>query len=108
MLKLIKGDTIKKYNDKPSKIFNSIEKIFKRFKCENVIYERYYVTVDKDKIAFYSIDKPIKDVKMKHIIEIPRDMIILGIEKETKTMKELNTIFVVEHQISLRINQTEN
>ena len=35
-------------------------------------------------------------------------MIILGIEKEAKTMKELNTIFVVENQISLRINQTEN
>ena len=70
--------------------------------------EKYYVTVDKDKIAFYLIDKPIKGVKMKHIIEISRDMIILGIEKETKTMKELNTIFVVENQISLRINQTEN
>ena len=27
MLKVSKGDTIKKYNDKPSKIFNSIEKI---------------------------------------------------------------------------------
>ena len=70
--------------------------------------EKYYVMVDKDKIAFYLIDKPIKGVKMKHIIEISRDMIILGIEKETKTMKELNTIFVVENQISLRINQTEN
>ena len=45
--------------------------------------EKYYVTVDKDKIAFYLIDKPIKGVKMKH-----------SIEKETKTMNELNTIFV--------------
>ena len=35
-------------------------------------------------------------------------MIILGIEKETKTMKELNRIFVLENQISLRINQTKN
>ena len=33
MLKVIKGDTIKKYNDKPSKIFNSIEKIINRFMC---------------------------------------------------------------------------
>ena len=108
MLKLIKGDTIKMYNDKPSKIFNSIEKIFKRFTCENFMDEKYYVTVDKDKIVFYLIDKPIKGLKMKHIIEISRDMIILGIEKEAKTMKELNTIFVLENQISLRINQTEN
>ena len=108
MLKLIKGDTIKKYNDKPSKILNSIEKISKRFTCENFMDEKYCVTVDKDKIVFYLIDKPIKGVKMKHIIEISRDMIILGIEKEAKTMKELNTIFVVENQISLRINQTEN
>ena len=41
MLKLIKGDTIKKYNDKPSKIFNSIGKIFKRFMCEKVMNEKY-------------------------------------------------------------------
>ena len=94
MLKVIKGDTIKKYNDKPSKIFNSIEKIFKRFICQKFMDEKYYVTVDKEKIVFYLIDKPIKGVKMKHIIEISRDMIILGIEKETKTMNELNTIFV--------------
>ena len=94
MLKLIKGDTIKKYNDKPSTIFNSIEKIFKCFICEKFMNEKYYVKVDEDKIVFYLINKPIKDVKMKHIIEISRDMIILGIEKETKTMNELNTIFV--------------
>ena len=94
MLKLIKGDTIKKYNDKPSTIFNSIEKIFKCFICEKFMNEKYYVKVDEDKIVFYLINKPIKGVKMKHIIEISRDMIILGIEKETKTMNELNTIFV--------------
>ena len=41
MLKLIKGDTIKKYNDKPSKIFNSIGKIFKRFMCEKFMNEKY-------------------------------------------------------------------
>ena len=68
MMKLIKGDTIKKYNDKPSKILNSIEKISKRFTCENFMDEKYCVTVDKDKIVFYLIDKPIKGVKMKHII----------------------------------------
>ena len=108
MLKLIKGDTIKKYNDKPSKIFNSIEKIINCFMSEKFVDEKYHVTVDKDKIVFYLIDKSIKGVKMKHIIEISRDMIILGIEKETKTMKELNRIFVLENQISLRINQTKN
>ena len=94
MLKLIKGDTIKKYNVKTSKMFNSIEKIFKRFIYEKFMDEKFDVKVDKDKIVFYLINKPIKGVKMKHIIEISRDMIILGIEKETKTMNELNTIFV--------------
>ena len=45
---------------------------------------------------------------MKHMIEISRDMIILGIEKESNTMNVLNTIFVLEDRISLRINQREN
>ena len=45
---------------------------------------------------------------MKHMIEISRDMIILGIEEESNTMNVLNTIFVLEDQISLRINQREN
>ena len=32
--------------------------------------EKYCAMVDKDKIVFYLIDKPIKGVKMMHIIEI--------------------------------------
>ena len=108
MLKLIKGDTIKKYNVKTSKMFNSIEKIFKRFIYEKFMDEKFDVKVDKDKIVFYLINKPIKGVKMKRMIEISREMIILGIKKEAKTMNELNTIFVLENQISIRINQTEN
>ena len=43
MLKVIKGDTIKKYNDKPSKIFNSIEKIINCFMCETFVDEKYQV-----------------------------------------------------------------
>ena len=70
--------------------------------------EKFDVKVDKDKILFYLINKPIKGVKMKRMIEISREMIILGIKKETKTVNELNTIFVLENQISIRINQTEN
>ena len=108
MLKLIKGDTIKKYNAKTSKMFNRIEKIFKRFIYEKFMDEKFDVKVDKDKIVFYLINKPIKGVKMKRMIEISREMIILGIKKEAKTMNELNTIFVLENQISIRINQTEN
>ena len=108
MLKSIKGDTIKKYNAKTSKMFNRIEKIFKRFIYEKFMDEKFDVKVDKDKIVFYLINKPIKGVKMKRMIEISREMIILGIKKEAKTMNELNTIFVLENQISIRINQTEN
>ena len=108
MLKLIKGDTIKKYNVKTSKMFNRIEKIFERFIYEKFMDEKFDVKVDKDKIVFYLINKPIKGVKMKRMIEISREMIILGIKKEAKTMNELNTIFVLENQISIRINQTEN
>ena len=70
MLKVFKGDTIKKYNDKPSKIFNSIEKIINRFMCERFMDEKYCAMVDKDKIVFCLIDKPTKGVKMMHIIEV--------------------------------------
>ena len=52
MLKLIKGGTIKKYNDKTSEILNSIEKVFKGFICEKFMNEKYYVNVDKDKMVF--------------------------------------------------------
>ena len=52
MLKLIKGGTIKKYNDKASEILKSIGKVFKGFICEKFMNEKYYVNVDKDKMVF--------------------------------------------------------
>ena len=78
----IKGDSIKKYNDKPPKTFNIIEKILNCFICEKFMNEKYYEKVDKDRIIFYSIHKPIKDVKIKHMIEMSKDMITLTIEKK--------------------------
>ena len=54
------------------------------------------------------IPKLIKGVKLKPLIEISRENIILGREKETKTMNKLITIFVSENQISVYIIQTEN
>ena len=108
MLKLIKGGTIKNYNDKASEILNSIEKVFKVFICEKFMNEKYYVNVNKDKMVFYSIPKKIKGVKLKPMIEISRENNIIGTEKETKTMNELITIFVSENQISVYVIQTEN
>ena len=70
--------------------------------------EKYYVKVDKDKVVFYLISKPIKDFKMKDMIEISKDMIILAIEKETKTMNEFITICIIDNQIKLNIAQTKN
>ena len=52
MLKLIKGGTIKKYNDKASELLKSIVKVFKGFICEKFMNEKYYVNVDKDKMVF--------------------------------------------------------
>ena len=78
----IKGDSIKKYNDKPPKTFNILEKILNCFICEKFMNEKYYEKVDKDRIIFYSIHKPIKDVKIKHMIEMSKDMITLTIEKK--------------------------
>ena len=102
-----KKNDIKKYN-KLSKTLNSIEKIIKRFMCEKFMDEKYYVKTDKDKIVFYLICKPIKGFKMKHMIEISKDVITLAIEKETKTMNEVITICIIANQIKLDIAQTEN
>ena len=59
--------------------------------------EKYYVKVDKDKVVFYLISKPIKGFKMKDMIEI-----------ETKTMNEFITICIIDNQIKLNIAQTKN
>ena len=36
--------------------------------------EKYYERVDKDKIVFYSIHKPIKGIKIMYMTEISRDL----------------------------------
>ena len=72
------------------------------------MYEKYYENVDKDKIVFYLMHKPIKGVKIKHMIEISREMITLAIEKETKTMNRVITICIIDNQINLTISQNEN
>ena len=102
-----KKDDIKKYN-KSSKTLNSVEMIFKRFICEKFMDEKYYVETDKDNIVFYLIRKPLKGFKVKHIIEISKDVIILAIEKETKALNECITIYIIDNQIKLNIAQTEN
>ena len=102
-----KKDDIKKYN-KPSKTLNSVEMIFKRFICEKFMDEKYYAETDKDNIVFYLIRKPLKGFKMKHIIELSKDVIILAIEKETKALNECITIYITDNQIKLNIAQTEN
>ena len=70
--------------------------------------EKYYEKVDQDNIVFYLINKPIKGVKMKHMIEISREMITLAIEKETRTINEVITICIKYNQIKLNIAQREN
>ena len=102
-----KKDDIKKYN-KPSKTLNSVEMIFKRFICEKFMDEKYYAETDKDNIVFYLIRKPLKGFKMKHIIELSKDVIILAIEKETKALNECITMYITDNQIKLNIAQTEN
>ena len=103
-----KPDNIKKHNDKPPKTLNTIEKIVNRFICDKFMNEKYYEKVDKDGIVFYFINKPIKVVKMEHVIEISRVMIILAIEKETRIMNEVITICIIDNQIKLNLAQTEN
>ena len=99
-----KPDNIKKYNDKPPKTLNTIDKIVNRFICDNFMNEKYYEKVDKDGIVFYLINKPIKVVKMEHVIEISRVMIILAIEKETRIMNEVITICIIDNQNKLNIS----
>ena len=59
--------------------------------------EKYSVKINKDKIVFYLIRKPIKEFEMKHMIEISKDVIILAIEKETKTINECITICIIDN-----------
>ena len=60
----------------------------------------------QDGIVFYSIHKPIKDVKIKHMIEISKDMIPLTIEKKN-TMKDYFSIYLFNDVIVLSIIQNE-
>ena len=103
-----KPDNIEKHNNAKPSTFRVIEKIVNRFICNKFMNDKYYVKVDKDKIVFYLIRKPLKSVKMKHMIESSRDVITLAIEKETKTMNEVITICITDNQIKLNIAQTEN
>ena len=59
--------------------------------------EKYSVKINKDKIVFYLMRKPIKEFEMKHMIEISKDVIILAIEKETKTINECITICIIDN-----------
>ena len=62
----------------------------------------------QDGIIFYSIHKPIKDVKIKHMIEMSKDIIKLTIEKKTKnTMKDYFSIYLFNDVIVLSIIQNE-
>ena len=85
-----------------------MEKILKRFICEKFMNEKYRVKIDKDMTVIHLIRKSMKGFKMKHMIEISRDVITLAIEKETKTMNECTTICIIDNQIKLNIDQTEN
>ena len=89
-----KPDNIEKHNNAKPSTFRVIEKIVNRFICNKFMNDKYYVKVDKNKIVFYLIRKPLKGVKMKHMIESSRDVITLAIEKETKTMNEVITICI--------------
>ena len=62
----------------------------------------------QDGIIFYSIHKPIKDVKIKHMIEMSKDIIKLTIEKKKKnTMKDYFSIYLFNDVIVLSIIQNE-
>ena len=70
--------------------------------------EKYYEKIDKDKILFYLIRKQIKGVKIKHMVEISREIITLAIEKKTRTMNRVITTCIIDNQIKLNISQNEN
>ena len=99
MLKLIKGSTIKKYNDKASEILNSIEKVFKGFICGNFMNEKYYVNEDKDKI-FVSENQIIVCIiqtenqdKREMFITISNDKIVCDVSTITNEyQKDINEV----------------
>ena len=68
-------------NTKPSKTFDTIDNIFKRFMHEKFMNEKCHVRIHKDMIVFYVSYKRMKGFKMMHMIEISRYITTLAIEK---------------------------
>ena len=76
--------------------------------CEKFVNEKYDVMGNVDEFILHCTSIPIKGHMLIAMIEISRDKIILGIERETDTMIETVMICIEYNQIILQLNRTEN
>ena len=96
-------------NDEPPKRFNYIKKILECFVCKEFMNEKFRTArLGRDMISLHSIYKPMRGFKRIHRIGIYRDMISLNKEKQTKSMKQDNTICIEGERIILKVFQTED
>ena len=96
-------------NNEPPKTFNYIKKILECFVCEEFMNEKFRTArLGRDMISLHSIYKPMRGFKRIHRICIYRDMISLNTEKQTKSMKQDNTICIEAERIILKVSQTED
>ena len=100
----------KRFNKgEPPKTFNNMKKILECFVCEKFRNEKFRTArLGRDMISLHSIYKPMRGFKRIHRIGIHRDMISLNTEKQTKSMKQDNTIYIEGERIILKVSQTED
>ena len=105
---LHKTDKPQKTNE-PPKTLNHIKKILECFVCEKFMNEKFRTTrLSRDKISLYSIYTATGGFKKVHRIGIYSDMISLNTEKQTKSIKQDNSICIEDKQIIFKISQTED
>ena len=93
----------------PPKTFNNMKKILECFVCEKFRNEKFCTArLGRDMISLHSIYKPMRGFERIHRIGIYRDMISLNTEKQTKSMKQDNTICSEGERIILKVSQTED
>ena len=104
------NEPLKTFNKgEPPKTFNNRKKILECFVCEKFRNEKFCTArLGRDMISLHSIYKPMRGFERIHRIGIYRDMISLNTEKQTKSMKQDNTICIEGERIILKVSQTED
>ena len=96
-------------NGELAKTLDHIKKIFECFVCEKFINNKFRLRgQNKDGITLCSISKPDKHSKITHGIVIYRDEISLNTGKKAKGIKHVNSIYLEDKKIILKVSQAQD